>query len=276
MSREWFPPSRPLDVEGGIRAQSRTGAFADGWWAQRWIQVVESSNIGARLGRGKNYARRGQVMDLHLDSGSVTASVQGSRAEPYYVTISLDTLSDSQREILAGAISSIALYRAQLLAGHLPEDTEELFAACGISLFPAHIATSCSCPDWSNPCKHIAAVFYLVGEELDRDPLLLFRLRGIEPQDVLTDTDESDDSSPTQPLPTDQAAFWEGGAFPDIRTSPPHVTDEPELLRALGKFPLWRGRVSPLEALTPAYQRAAQRAKDTLERHLDGTNRSDA
>ena len=79
-SREWyFRPSRPIQAKGGIKAQSKRGTFGQSWWAQRWIRVLESFDIGARLGRGRSYARGGQVLSVDIDKGVVTAKVQGSR-----------------------------------------------------------------------------------------------------------------------------------------------------------------------------------------------------
>ena len=271
MSWYRYPTSRPRRVEGGIRAQSRRGSFADGWWAKRWIQVVESSGIGARLGRGKNYARSGQVLDLEIGRGSITAGVQGSRARPYNVRIAVDTLSPTQGEILVEALSSTALYRAELLAGSMPEDIEDVFAACGLSLFPKEVTTSCSCPDWSNPCKHIAAVFYLVGEELDRDPMLLLTLRGLDPGDLLDSIDRSPGFGAPQPLPDNLEEFWGGSTKPQLEGEPLLEHDTPGvLLRALGKFPLWRGEQTLLQALDPVYARTSREAQGLLERLEEG------
>ncbi len=271
MSWQYYPPSRPRRVEGGIRAQSRRGAFADGWWARRWIREVEDSGIGARLGRGKNYARRGQVVDLEIAGGCITAGVQGSRPAPYEVRITVDTLSPSQSETLRRALSSTALYTAGLLAGSIPEDIEDLFAACGLSLFPAEITTNCSCPDWSNPCKHIAAVFYLVGEELDRDPGLLLQLRGMDPTELVDHADPTGDHSP-EPLPLDPGEFWGRPVEGRKRDEPLAEHDTPGiLLRALGKFPLWRGERTLLQALDPIYARTRREAQALLERLEEDT-----
>src|SRR5262245_63855583 len=88
----YFPPSRPRKAEGGIKSQSKRGGFGQSWWAKRWIQVLESFNIGARLGRGRSYARNGQVMAINVAEGQVTAKVQGSAPKPYAVTIAVKTL----------------------------------------------------------------------------------------------------------------------------------------------------------------------------------------
>ena len=98
MAWRWFgddypPPSQPWVVQGRIKAQSKRGTFGDSWWAKRWIAVLEGFNIGARLGRGRSYARRGQVVSITIDKGWVKASVQGSQPRPYQVTVALQTLA---------------------------------------------------------------------------------------------------------------------------------------------------------------------------------------
>ncbi len=176
------PPSVPREVKGGIKARSKRGAFGESWWARRWVQVLESFHLGARLTRGRTYARKGQVTDIQIEEGRVTAQVQGSRLRPYSVSIKVKTLTPTEWKRVAGLLGKEALYGAKLLAGEIPRDIEAVFAEAGITLFPSqsqNLTTECSCPDWSNPCKHIAAVYYLLGEEFDRDPFLIFRLRGM-------------------------------------------------------------------------------------------------
>ena len=180
--RDYYPPSRPREAKGGIKAQTKRGSFGQSWWAKRWIAVLESFDIGARLSRGRSYARRGQVTAIEVAEGLVKAKVQGSRPKPYDIVIKVATLSQSDWKKLAGTLGKEALFAAKLLAGQMPEDIEKAFTAAGLSLFPQKskdLDTDCSCPDWSNPCKHIAAVYYLLGEEFDRDPFLIFKLRGM-------------------------------------------------------------------------------------------------
>lgn len=204
---DYFPPSKPKAVKGGIKAESQRGGFGKSWWAKRWIAVLESFNIGARLGRGRSYARRGQVSSIDIKKGVVEAKVQGSKAKPYSVTIKISPLSRTDWDKLGQALSTQALFAAKLLAGEMPQDIEEAFQKAGLSLFPRKLqdlSTDCSCPDWSNPCKHIAAVYYLLGEEFDRDPFLIFRLRGMEREEFLNsltgiDVEESEESGPAEP-----------------------------------------------------------------------------
>src|SRR6516165_10685976 len=125
--REFYPRSRPRAAKGGIKAQSKRGAFGQSWWAQRWISVLESFDIGARLSRGRSYARNGQVIAIDIAEGRVTAKVQGSRPQPYAVTIRMKVLAPKEWERLVQALSGQALFVAKLLAGEMPQDIEEVF-----------------------------------------------------------------------------------------------------------------------------------------------------
>ncbi|WP_109471937.1 SWIM zinc finger family protein [Ornithinimicrobium cavernae] len=186
---DWFPPpSRPRAVEGGLRARSKRGAIAQQWWSQRFIQVLESMGIGGRLARGRNYARRGQVLELQLDTGAVTARVQGSRARPYRVRVGVPAFGKADWTRVSQALAGDAWYTAKLLSGEMPPDIEELFAGLGLSLFPAgaaELTMDCSCPDWGVPCKHLAAVLYLLAEHFDEDPFAILALRGRDRETLL-------------------------------------------------------------------------------------------
>jgi uncharacterized Zn finger protein len=259
----YFPPSQPRRVSGGIKAQSQRGAFASRWWAKRWIAVLESFNIGARLGRGRSYARQGQVLDIQIAAGAVKAKVQGSRPRPYQVSIKLKPLSAADWRKLIEAMAQEARFGAKLLAGEMPADIEEVFQAEGLSLFPkAHVdlKTECSCPDYSNPCKHIAAVYYLLGEAFDHDPFLMFQLRGMEREALLAQLGEeaTDDEgwppAEPEPLPEDPSAFWTMPPLPETLVgSLIAPAKSAALLQRLGPFPFWRGDVAPLESLEPIY-----------------------
>jgi len=273
-----YERTSPKEVKGGIKASSGRGDFAKNWWAKRWIQVLESFNIGARLSRGKTYARKGQVVSIEIEKGEVTAKVQGSRPKPYKVSISMKTLSPSDWSKLAGAISQQALYSSNLLAGSMPEDIEEVFKQAGLSLFPLKakdLKTECSCPDWSNPCKHIAAVFYLLGEEFDRDPFLIFKLRGINRDELLKmilenaaeigSTPVEGETNinikpvlPPEPLPTDYKQFWLGSEIHNVilgEVSIPQIIAA--LPKRLGNLPFWRGEKSLTEGLSESYHNAS-------------------
>jgi len=151
--------------------------------------VLESFALGSRLTRGKNYARRGQVLSLEVAPGVVTASVQGSRKTPYKVSIALPAFSELVWAKVEVTLAEQAIHSARLLAGEMPHDLEEVFLAAGAPLFPQRakdMALSCSCPDWEVPCKHLAATFYLLAESFDDDPFAILLWRGRSRSALLT------------------------------------------------------------------------------------------
>jgi len=279
----YFPPSRPRAAKGGIRAQSRGGRFGESWWARRWIAVLEGFNIGARLQRGRSYARRGQVLSITIGKGTVSASVQGSRPRPYKVQIKIAALSKAEWKRLTDALGAKALFVAKLLAGEMPQDIEEAFHAADLSLFPGKsrdLETECSCPDWSNPCKHIAAVYYLLGEEFDRDPFLIFKLRGMEREELIgligggpkaegkgkgpkaarAKSAVAEESAPAGvPLPSEPDVFWgrddlSEESYGEVRIPAGHAA----LVKRLGSFPFWRGE----ESFVPSLERICGEASE--------------
>lgn len=151
--------------------------------------MLESFALGSRLTRGKNYARRGQVLSLEVAPGVVTASVQGSRKTPYKVSIALPAFSELVWAKVEVTLAEQAIHSARLLAGEMPHDLEEVFLAAGAPLFPQRakdMALSCSCPDWEVPCKHLAATFYLLAESFDDDPFAILLWRGRSRSALLT------------------------------------------------------------------------------------------
>jgi uncharacterized Zn finger protein len=262
-----FPPrSKPLEAKGGIKAQSRQGDFGSTWWAKRWQAVLDSFRLGGRLARGRTYARSGQVLSIDIEPGLVKARVQGSRATPYDVEIGVESLPPKQWDRVLEALAEQPLFVAKLLAGEMPHDIENVFTSADVSLLPerrSDLHTDCSCPDEANPCKHIAAVYYLLGEEFDRDPFLIFRLRGLGREDLLARLSKQgpapteEPRPPAEPLPQDPSAFWALGAevedYGEVQAPP--VTAG--LLRRLGKFPFWRGEKALVETLEPVYVQAS-------------------
>lgn len=155
--------------------------FGGSWWARRWIGALEAIGWESRLARGRSYARSGRVQQMKVATGQVVARVRGSRPTPYRVSITLKRFDDATWEAVFDHLARQAAHAARLLAGEMPTDVEDVFQQANVALFPGSaddLATACSCPDWENPCKHIAAVHYVLGAQLDHDPFLLFELRG--------------------------------------------------------------------------------------------------
>ncbi|MBM0743691.1 SWIM zinc finger family protein [Phormidium sp. CLA17] len=158
------------------------------WWAQRWIDVLESFGWIRRLARARVYAREGNVLSIEFQGEKVAALVQGTAPEPYKVTLSLDPFTDEQWSYVIESMSQRAIFSAKLLAGEMPQAIEEVFTANGLSLFPFtkfDIHSRCSCPDPANPCKHIGAVYYLLGDRFGEDPFVLFQLRGRTKEQII-------------------------------------------------------------------------------------------
>jgi len=158
------------------------------WWSRRFVDVLESYGLGTRMQRGRRYARTGQVLTLDVSAGTIAAQVQGSRRTPYLVTVALPEPTPRQWKAIDGAMRAKVGFVARLLAGEVPPDLEEVFHATGVALFPRtwkELRARCSCPDWENPCKHIAAVLYVFADQLDADPWLLLAWRGRTREEIL-------------------------------------------------------------------------------------------
>ena len=284
--RDWYPKSKPRRPANGIKAQSKK--FGQTWWASKWLTALERLVDPARLGRGRSYARSGQVLNIDITPGRVESRVQGSRPSPYKVHIEIKPLSSKEWDKVADAMASQAIFAAKLLAGEMPQDIEQAFAQAGVNLFPASrgdLKTECSCPDWSNPCKHIAAVYYLLGEQFDADPFLIFRLRGKSKDDIMAmlrarrsapalATAEIQhkrstqvapkETEPTIPLEEGLSRFWDMASSLDefqavIRA--PQVDGAP--VKRLGAPGFWRNsKVDFIGTLTRVYQSVTQAGLD--------------
>ncbi len=158
------------------------------WWSQRWLDLLDSYRFKKRLERARNYARQGNVLSIKFEGSKVLAKVQGTEPEPYQVSLSLEPFSDEQWSYAIETMSRRAIFAAKLLAGEMPQNMEEVFTANGLSLFPftlSEVRSRCSCPDKANPCKHIGAVYYQLGDRFSEDPFVLFQLRGRTKEQII-------------------------------------------------------------------------------------------
>jgi uncharacterized Zn finger protein len=162
-------------VDGGLRAQSRRGPIARTWWGKQFVAAMEGIADTGRLARGRNYARTGQVLSVQFETGRVTGIVQGSQLEPFTAQVLLAPLRGEERAELVALVRSAPGLLSALISGEVPR-------SLGPILLPATVRDldfECTCPDDGWPCKHAAAVLYLVAEELDLRPVTLLKLRGL-------------------------------------------------------------------------------------------------
>jgi uncharacterized Zn finger protein len=286
-------PQRPNQQRG---RRSRTG---ENWWARRWVEVLERFAVGRRLGRGRNYARQGHIVDIEIGKGFVTAHVQGSRDAPYLVRMHFSMLSSTDWKKLTRALAQRPDIAVELGMGQIPQSIEQVFEEQRLSLFPnasGDLKAACSCPDNANPCKHVAAVYYLLGEEFDRDPFLIFQLRGMERGELLAalgpaaiprppappppefdgeriDGEEGEAFTPPpiaviepppervipdEPLPEDPGVFWGGAVRSRDEAIEVRIPRKPGAIVArLGGFPFWRGQSNCEAAMARTYRNAS-------------------
>ena len=262
--REAWGQRVPVATPGGIRVQNLRNLQARPWWARRWLETLESFMLGARLGRGRAYAASGQIRELHITPGLVSATVQGADPKPYATQIQLRTPDPATLEIFNRALLENPVWSARLAIREFPEELEAFFNTQKFPLFPTRendLVMRCTCRDWAKPCKHVAALFYVMAEAVERDPRLMLTLRGLEQPD--TPTSRHADTSPDTPTrrhaDTSQKSvesFWseKAPAFHDFGHIP-KAAPAP-LFRTLGPFPFWRGVERFLETMDNVHSRA--------------------
>ncbi|NEP18977.1 MAG: hypothetical protein F6J97_19100 [Leptolyngbya sp. SIO4C1] len=266
--------------------------FSRSWWGQKFITAIENLTDSGRLSRGRSYARGNKVKGFDIDGNLVTAQVRGSvnpyfgvYKEPlYHITIEFQPLSAAKWSAAVAAMASKASVISRLLLNEIPDDIEKTFQSLNLTLLPGSrkdFKTSCSCPDWSNPCKHIAGVYYLVAAELDQDPFLLFELRGLSRQDLIKELSKSPlgqalsaelQSEQTAPQPaaayytplktlpaadgTELREFWQGKKqLPQTMDALPENSVSGILVKKQGDFPaFWHRDNSFIEAMETLYE----------------------
>lgn len=263
MSRKRYP-LRVARTAFGIHAQDLRTLVRTSWWARRWVASLESMRLGARLGRGRQYAVAGQVTDLMVEGSHVEAEVTGSRADPYRLSLDFTPVPSSA---VADSLRAEPMLLARLLTGDLPLDVEPLFRAVDTPLFPQaapvgktlegrpvyDVKMHCSCPDWNRPCKHLVAVLFLLGEEVARHPATLLALRGVDVEDLVEGSE-----CPESPEGEELSVPATVGAKPDA------------LVARLGAIPFWRGGARCVDALGKIYNRVSPVAADAArQRSID-------
>jgi len=275
--------------------------FSRTWWGQRFIAALEAFTDPARLGRGRSYAHGGRILDYHLTGGTVTARVRGSinpyfgvYKEPIYrTTITIKPISTTNWTKVIRQITTRADLITKLLLDEMPDSIEDSFAPLGLHLLP-HSArdfdTNCSCPDYANPCKHIAGVYYLLAADLDHDPFVMFELRGLSKEalhvelarsslgKVLASALSSEDELPapepaescyTQAVrepatdPATHKEFWLGAKrLPAPSVTAPQTGVAALLVKRQGDYPaFWHEDTSFISVMEEVYERVRTKSR---------------
>jgi uncharacterized Zn finger protein len=275
--------------------------FTRTWWGAKFLEAIERFTDSGRLGRGRSYARGGKVKRFEIHGEMVTAEVRGSvnpyfgvYKEPLYLTtIEFEQISKAKWAAVVALMASKASLISRLLLNEIPENIEDSFETLGLHLLPASrkdFHTSCSCPDYSNPCKHIAGVYYLIAAELDRDPFLLFELRGLSREQLQAELAKSplgqalraelvNQERPPQPVdhyytqpqlvamePPPLKAFWQGEKrLPQTIEFPAPATVSAIQVKKQGDFPaFWSRDNSFIATMEEIYERIKAKNKDVL------------
>ena len=242
----------------------------------------------------------GQVMNFRIRTGQISAKVQGSMREPYSITITVKTMPEELKSKMVGIMASKALYAAKMLSGEMPEEIEGVLSAESIKIFPPknEFLPACTCPDSAVPCKHIAAVCYIIAEELDRNPFLLFKLRGMDKEELLERLGDarrkiSSSSSPIStkvqvPEPLKDPAklkivkespkkqkekierFWQTPNFSSLSYSMEKPTVNAALIKRLGEPRFWRQQANFVEFMEGVYEKVS----DAMVRSMSAQTKS--
>jgi uncharacterized Zn finger protein len=269
------------------------------WWGQRFITALEQFTDPARLGRGRAYASSGRILGYTLADGRVTARVRGSinpyfgvYKEPIYRTsVALTPISRADWTKVVGLIASQAGFVTRLLMNEMPDDIEAAFASAKLHLLPhspREFTTGCSCPDWANPCKHVAGLTYCLASDLDKDPFLLFELRGLSRQQLRTELERSPlgrilaaeleprpapvtpaaayytiPSRRTAPATLSYNEFWAGAKRPPVPSQAALRASVPALLVKKGGDypPFWRKDASFIGVMEELYERVRSKQR---------------
>ncbi|WP_067461454.1 SWIM zinc finger family protein [Actinomadura macra] len=256
------------EADTGVRARTKRGSIGARWWSRRFIDLVESFADKGRLQRGRTYARKGNVFDLRVAPYEVTAKVRGSAPEPYEVALGIEAIDDAGWRAAEAELASRAVFRARLLAGEMPPEIEWVFAELGLALFPgtaSDLHLMCDCPDWGDPCKHAAAVLYLLAEAFDDDPFLILEWNG-RGRDRLLAALRRGSGPGAEPDPFEMAdepltaaGFWTPpSGLAGLRERPPAPPVPPGFVLRVATPPPVRVRRRDLtDVLAPAYESLA-------------------
>ena len=274
--------------------------FTRTWWGKVFIEALESITDAGRLQRGRSYARGNKVKSFDINGNQIIATVRGSvnpyfgvyKEPTYIISIEMKPIAKAKWDSAIATLASKASTISRLLLNEVPDNIESTFAELGLHLLPhsrQDFDSNCSCPDYANPCKHIAGAYYLVAAELDENPFLLFELRGLSKSELqkklaqtplgkilageLNDREtpiELSDSLYTkvtqQPLKEKPAnkEFWLGTKrLPQTINVPTENSISAIAIKKQGDYPaFWHKDISFIETMEELYQRIRTKNKN--------------
>lgn len=157
--------------------------YGNTWWGKQWLNSLNNIDFSNRLPRGRTYANKGLARNIEFDNNIITADVQGSRRQPYSVRFTIPKFSATQKANIISLITDNPFFLSKLLNRELPPNLNRICAEKGIDIFPEKwddLQGNCSCPDWAVPCKHMASVLYLIANEIDKNPFVVFQLHDFD------------------------------------------------------------------------------------------------
>ena len=271
------------------------------WWGKKFLDVLSHIMDSGRLKRGRAYSTPRRLLEFDVSGYTVNATIRGNvnphfgvyREPKYKVVVKLKRISVKDWDRITGEIGNNAACLSQLLMNEMPTAIEGVFSELDLHLLPqsrADIISSCSCPDYASPCKHVAGVYYKIASLLDRDPLLAFQLRGMKFESLqrklsasplgqaLSDHFGSGEPAIEYPshrytspqrrsLPNGSPkSFWQGsGTLPPVEVEDGNQTAPAILIKRGGDFPaFWNKDVSFIEAMEPVYVRIVEKNKASL------------
>ncbi|MXX17213.1 MAG: hypothetical protein F4Z52_08420 [Gammaproteobacteria bacterium] len=271
------------------------------WWGEKFLDVLSTCMDSGRLRRGRAYSGPGRLLKFDIDGHAVKARVRGN-VNPYFgvykepryrVAVSLRRFSAKQWNGITGDMGRNAALLSQLLLNEMPADIERIFSARNLRLLPGErsdLVSECSCPDYASPCKHVAGVYYRIASLLDRDPFLLFQLRGMRFDRLHEALSASDlgqaliDRMGTADFeleyhacrypapvreteePADLKSFWQGAEpLPEVDDLPEGPAAPAILIRKGGDFQgFWDHGKSVIEMMEPVYDRIVKKNRDSI------------
>lgn len=271
------------------------------WWGERFLEALQAATDRGRLERGRSYAGPSRLLEFHIDGAKITAKVRGN-VNPYFgvykepkynLEIQLAPITATAWKGIVERLAANAGWLSRLLMGEVPEDIEKAFRDAGKTLLPYQakdLKSKCSCPDYANPCKHVAGTYYHVAQLIEQDPFLLFQLRGLGREALhkelvktplgkaLSDQLKADDQAP-EPIPRpnrypaaslvagggiDLHAFWHGGPLPAEVADPPPAIPALLLRREGDRPPFWNRDNSFIEVVSDIYLRVEGKNRERL------------